>query len=110
MHGKVTTASRSPSSTATRRSPFATARPRADPPSSTLSAPLPARALYGDINCASACSPLCTAQLQLPYTLKQSGWVGISIILLSAFVADYTGKILIKCLNYDAYCLVVFDA
>ena len=39
-------------------------------------------------------------QLQLPYTLKLSGWAGLAVIFLSAVVADYTGKTLIRCLYY----------
>ena len=36
--------------------------------------------------------------LQLPYALKLSGWAGIALMLISAWVNDFTGKLLVKCL------------
>ncbi len=42
-----------------------------------------------------------TGILQLPYALRLSGWVGIAVILFSAFVNEYTGKLLIECLYVD---------
>ncbi len=42
-----------------------------------------------------------TGILQLPYALRLSGWCGIAVILFSAFVNEYTGKLLIECLYVD---------
>ncbi|KAJ3117140.1 hypothetical protein HDU96_007803 [Phlyctochytrium bullatum] len=36
--------------------------------------------------------------LQLPYALNQSGWVGVLIILFSAWANQYSGMLLVKCL------------
>ncbi|KAJ2490915.1 hypothetical protein IWW37_002694 [Coemansia sp. RSA 2050] len=37
---------------------------------------------------------------QLPYALKQGGWIGALYIILAATISAYTGNILIKCLYY----------
>ncbi|KAJ3294365.1 hypothetical protein HDU79_011137 [Rhizoclosmatium sp. JEL0117] len=36
--------------------------------------------------------------LQLPYALNQSGWIGVGLIVFSAFSNQYAGGLLIKCL------------
>ncbi|KAJ3216418.1 hypothetical protein HDU67_009472 [Dinochytrium kinnereticum] len=36
--------------------------------------------------------------LQLPYALNQSGWIGVFIILFSAWANQYSGMLLVKCL------------
>ncbi|KAJ2249092.1 hypothetical protein GGI13_004406 [Coemansia sp. RSA 455] len=41
-----------------------------------------------------------TGILQLPYALKQGGWVGALYIILAAAISAYTGNILIKCLYH----------
>eukprot|EP00199_Chlamydomonas_sp_CCMP681_P000942 CAMPEP_0119103356 /NCGR_PEP_ID=MMETSP1180-20130426/1798_1 /TAXON_ID=3052 ORGANISM="Chlamydomonas cf sp, Strain CCMP681" /NCGR_SAMPLE_ID=MMETSP1180 /ASSEMBLY_ACC=CAM_ASM_000741 /LENGTH=441 /DNA_ID=CAMNT_0007087827 /DNA_START=206 /DNA_END=1531 /DNA_ORIENTATION=- len=37
--------------------------------------------------------------LSLPFALKSSGWVGILLLWLMGFVANYTGKALVECAN-----------
>jgi vesicular inhibitory amino acid transporter len=39
-----------------------------------------------------------TGILQLPYALSQSGWIGVPMMILAAFVNEYTGRLLIDCL------------
>ncbi|KAK9718028.1 hypothetical protein K7432_005782 [Basidiobolus ranarum] len=39
--------------------------------------------------------------LQLPYSLKQGGWIGVGIMVLSAIIAIYSGHLLIRCLYYN---------
>ncbi|KAJ2834062.1 hypothetical protein GGI24_000561 [Coemansia furcata] len=41
-----------------------------------------------------------TGILQLPYALKQGGWVGALYIVLAAAISTYTGNVLIKCLYH----------
>ncbi|KAJ2036704.1 hypothetical protein IW146_008248 [Coemansia sp. RSA 922] len=41
-----------------------------------------------------------TGILQLPYALKQGGWVGALYIILAGAISAYTGNILIKCLYH----------
>ncbi|KAK9708615.1 hypothetical protein K7432_009535 [Basidiobolus ranarum] len=41
-----------------------------------------------------------TGTLQIPFALRQVGWLGIPLIFLGAAVAAYTGVLLIKCLYY----------
>ncbi|KAI8842477.1 transmembrane amino acid transporter protein-domain-containing protein [Chytridium lagenaria] len=36
--------------------------------------------------------------LQLPFALNQSGWVGVLVILFSAWANQYSGMLLVKCL------------
>ena len=36
--------------------------------------------------------------LQIPYALGQSGWFGLALLLLSAWVNHYTGRLIAKCL------------
>ncbi|KAK3245475.1 hypothetical protein CYMTET_43455 [Cymbomonas tetramitiformis] len=44
------------------------------------------------------CTMLGSGILQLPYTLKQGGWMAALIIVVVAVMATYTGKALILCL------------
>ncbi|KAK3272425.1 hypothetical protein CYMTET_19279 [Cymbomonas tetramitiformis] len=44
------------------------------------------------------CIMLGTGILQLPYTLRQGGWLACALIVVVAFMATYTGKVLILCL------------
>ncbi|MEW5303382.1 MAG: hypothetical protein WDW36_006081 [Sanguina aurantia] len=37
--------------------------------------------------------------LSLPFALKSSGWIGIGLLWLMGFVANYTGKALVQCAN-----------
>lgn len=39
-----------------------------------------------------------TGILQLPYALNQSGWIGVPLMFMAAFVNEYTGRLLIQCL------------
>ena len=39
-----------------------------------------------------------TGLLQIPYALAQSGWLGILLILLSAWMTTYSGELLADCL------------
>tara|TARA_B110000971_G_C19791720_1_gene400106 strand:+ start:28 stop:732 length:705 start_codon:yes stop_codon:yes gene_type:complete len=39
-----------------------------------------------------------TGILQLPFTLKQSGWFGLTIMLLTGVITNWTGKILVDAL------------
>ena len=39
-----------------------------------------------------------TGILQLPYALKQSGWIGVPMMIMAASVNEYTGRLLIECL------------
>ncbi|KAJ1962185.1 hypothetical protein GGI12_002795 [Dipsacomyces acuminosporus] len=41
-----------------------------------------------------------TGMLQLPYVLKEGGWIGLFYIMLAGVIAAYTGNMLIKCLYY----------
>ncbi|KAJ1644323.1 hypothetical protein J3B02_001432 [Coemansia erecta] len=41
-----------------------------------------------------------TGILQLPYALKEGGWIGAFYILLAAAISAYSGNILIECLYY----------
>ncbi|KAJ1825157.1 hypothetical protein GGH91_000106 [Coemansia sp. RSA 2671] len=41
-----------------------------------------------------------TGILQLPYALKQGGWIGALYIILAAAISAYTGNILVKCLYH----------
>ncbi|CAG8698302.1 8613_t:CDS:2 [Acaulospora morrowiae] len=54
-------------------------------------------AAYLNITCVVAG----TGILGLPYAIKQSGWVGLSLIVLSMVISLYTSIILIKCLYYN---------
>ncbi|OBZ89732.1 Vesicular inhibitory amino acid transporter [Choanephora cucurbitarum] len=42
-----------------------------------------------------------TGALGLPYSLKQGGWIGLFILILSCILSIYTGVILIKSMYYD---------
>ena len=44
-----------------------------------------------------------TGILQLPHALAKSGWIGIALMVLSAFGNEYTGRLLIQCLYVDGY-------
>ena len=44
------------------------------------------------------CTMAGTGILQLPYTLKQGGWVCVALICLCGAVTNYTGKALVRCL------------
>jgi amino acid permease len=39
--------------------------------------------------------------LGIPYALRQSGWIGLFLLMLSAVMSNYAGALLIKCLYYD---------
>ncbi|KAJ1962034.1 hypothetical protein GGI12_002895 [Dipsacomyces acuminosporus] len=41
-----------------------------------------------------------TGILQLPYALKEGGWIGLFYIMLAGVIAAYSGNMLIKCLYY----------
>jgi amino acid permease len=41
-----------------------------------------------------------TGILQLPYALGKSGWIGVAIMIMAAFVNEYTGRLIIQCLYY----------
>lgn len=42
-----------------------------------------------------------TGILQLPYALREAGWIGIVFMIMAAFVNEYTGRLLIQCLYYE---------
>ncbi|ORX54027.1 hypothetical protein DM01DRAFT_1335877 [Hesseltinella vesiculosa] len=42
-----------------------------------------------------------TGSLSLPYALKQGGWIGLFILILSWLFSSYTGVILIRCLYHN---------
>ncbi|TPX42496.1 hypothetical protein SeMB42_g05104 [Synchytrium endobioticum] len=48
------------------------------------------------------CVIIGTGILALPYALRQSGWIGVLIILFSAAVNDSTGRMLVACLYSPA--------
>ncbi|KAI9501146.1 transmembrane amino acid transporter protein-domain-containing protein [Coemansia spiralis] len=46
------------------------------------------------------CIIIGTGCLQIPYAFAKSGWIGIIVIVLSAFIGSYTGVLTIRCLYY----------
>ncbi|KAJ1828690.1 hypothetical protein LPJ56_000953 [Coemansia sp. RSA 2599] len=46
------------------------------------------------------CIIIGTGCLQIPYAFAKTGWVGIIIVVLSAFIGGYTGVLTIRCLYY----------
>ncbi|KAJ1957041.1 hypothetical protein GGI12_005138 [Dipsacomyces acuminosporus] len=44
------------------------------------------------------CIIIGTGCLQIPYAFAKTGWIGVAIIVLSAFIGGYSGKLTIKCL------------
>ncbi|KAJ2233145.1 hypothetical protein H4R99_003940 [Coemansia sp. RSA 1722] len=46
------------------------------------------------------CIIIGTGCLQIPYAFSKTGWVGIIIVVLSAFIGGYTGVLTIRCLYY----------
>ncbi|KAJ2741986.1 hypothetical protein GGI20_004801 [Coemansia sp. BCRC 34301] len=47
------------------------------------------------------CIIIGTGCLQIPYAFAKSGWIGVIIVVLSAFIGGYTGVLTIKCLYYQ---------
>ncbi|TPX38127.1 hypothetical protein SmJEL517_g00164 [Synchytrium microbalum] len=47
------------------------------------------------------CVIIGTGILALPYAMRQSGWIGLFIILFSAIVNDSTGRMLVSCLYHQ---------
>ena len=45
------------------------------------------------------CTVVGTGLLQLPYGLKETGWIGVFVLVGLALVAGYTATLLIKCMN-----------
>ncbi|KAM3585819.1 hypothetical protein VKS41_002363 [Umbelopsis sp. WA50703] len=39
--------------------------------------------------------------LGIPYAIRQSGWIGLVLLMLSAVMSNYAGTLLIKCLYFD---------
>lgn len=64
------------------------------PPSSGKHSPRLDYKLWFNIMCTMAG----TGILQLPYTLKQGGWVSIGLVIIIAAMTNTTGKWLIRCL------------
>ncbi|KAJ2908170.1 hypothetical protein GGI21_003154, partial [Coemansia aciculifera] len=54
------------------------------------------------INKNVVCIIIGTGCLQIPYAFAKSGWIGVAIVVLSAFIGGYTGVLTIKCLYYQA--------
>ncbi|KAJ1914276.1 hypothetical protein H4219_004860 [Mycoemilia scoparia] len=46
------------------------------------------------------CIIIGTGCLQIPYAFAKTGWIGVIIIVISAFIGMYTGNLTIKCLYY----------
>ncbi|KAJ1720324.1 hypothetical protein LPJ53_005034 [Coemansia erecta] len=46
------------------------------------------------------CIIIGTGCLQIPYAFAKTGWIGIIIVVLSAFIGGYTGVLTIRCLYY----------
>ncbi|KAJ2835528.1 hypothetical protein FBU31_001604, partial [Coemansia sp. 'formosensis'] len=47
------------------------------------------------------CIIIGTGCLQIPYAFAKTGWIGIIVVVLSAFIGGYTGVLTIKCLYYQ---------
>ncbi|KAJ2441621.1 hypothetical protein GGF42_007232 [Coemansia sp. RSA 2424] len=47
------------------------------------------------------CIIIGTGCLQIPYAFAKAGWIGVIIVVLSAFIGGYTGVLTIKCLYYQ---------
>ncbi|KAJ2698863.1 hypothetical protein H4218_002988 [Coemansia sp. IMI 209128] len=47
------------------------------------------------------CIIIGTGCLQIPYAFAKTGWIGVIIVVLSAFIGGYTGVLTIKCLYYQ---------
>ncbi|KAJ2765644.1 hypothetical protein IWQ56_004017, partial [Coemansia nantahalensis] len=47
------------------------------------------------------CIIIGTGCLQIPYAFAKTGWIGIIILFLSAFIGSYTGVLAIRCLYYQ---------
>jgi len=48
------------------------------------------------------CTVAGTGILQLAFTLRQSGWIQLIILFVCAFMANFTGKLIIECLYEDS--------
>ncbi|KAJ2852958.1 hypothetical protein J3B02_003345 [Coemansia erecta] len=46
------------------------------------------------------CIIIGTGCLQIPYAFAKTGWIGVVIVVLSAFIGGYTGVLTIRCLYY----------
>ncbi|KAJ2725662.1 hypothetical protein GGI07_001162 [Coemansia sp. Benny D115] len=46
------------------------------------------------------CIIIGTGCLQIPYAFSKTGWIGIIIVVLSAFIGGYTGVLTIRCLYH----------
>ncbi|KAJ2129026.1 hypothetical protein IW136_005951, partial [Coemansia sp. RSA 678] len=46
------------------------------------------------------CIIIGTGCLQIPYAFAKTGWIGIIIVVMSAFIGGYTGILTIRCLYY----------
>ncbi|KAJ1845949.1 hypothetical protein LPJ70_002276, partial [Coemansia sp. RSA 2708] len=46
------------------------------------------------------CIIIGTGCLQIPYAFAKTGWIGIVIVVVSAFIGGYTGILTIRCLYY----------
>lgn len=46
----------------------------------------------------TVCTMAGTGILQLPYTLRQSGWMALLIIVVAAVMTNYTAKAIVKCM------------
>ncbi|KAJ2785848.1 hypothetical protein H4R18_000237 [Coemansia javaensis] len=47
------------------------------------------------------CIIIGTGCLQIPYAFAKTGWIGILIVIMSAFIGGYTGVLTIRCLYYQ---------
>ncbi|KAJ1726722.1 hypothetical protein LPJ61_005002 [Coemansia biformis] len=47
------------------------------------------------------CIIIGTGCLQIPYAFAKTGWIGVLIVVLSAFIGGYTGILTIRCLYYQ---------
>ncbi|KAJ2114246.1 hypothetical protein IW146_003237 [Coemansia sp. RSA 922] len=47
------------------------------------------------------CIIIGTGCLQIPYAFAKTGWIGVIVVVLSAFIGGYTGVLTIKCLYYQ---------
>ncbi|KAJ2869452.1 hypothetical protein GGI22_000250 [Coemansia erecta] len=47
------------------------------------------------------CIIIGTGCLQIPYAFAKTGWIGVIVIILSAFIGSYTGVLTIRCLYYQ---------
>ncbi|KAJ1784971.1 hypothetical protein LPJ59_006245, partial [Coemansia sp. RSA 2399] len=47
------------------------------------------------------CIIIGTGCLQIPYAFAKTGWIGVVVIILSAFIGSYTGVLTIRCLYYQ---------